>query len=59
MQAHAALAVSHRGRPPGIVLLPRTAADAALLGCTGADLTGREQATSSGARYELRVHVAE
>ncbi|MEV7376251.1 hypothetical protein AB0O51_35850 [Streptomyces sp. NPDC090301] len=41
-----------------IVLLPRTAADAALLGSTGADLTERAQEISSGTRYELRVHGA-
>ncbi|MFF7780437.1 hypothetical protein ACFZCG_39250 [Streptomyces tanashiensis] len=57
-QAFAELAVSHRGRPAAeIVPLLRTAADAALLGFTGADLAEQAQAISAGARYELRVRV--
>ncbi|MFF8381579.1 hypothetical protein ACF07V_36390 [Streptomyces sp. NPDC015661] len=39
------------------VPLLRAAADAALLGFTGADLAGQAQAISTGARYELRVRV--
>ncbi|MFF3775608.1 hypothetical protein [Streptomyces sp. NPDC002232] len=58
-QAFAALAVSHRGRPVAEILpLLRAAADAALLGFTGADLIEQAQAISSGARYELRVRIA-
>ncbi|MFD9047855.1 hypothetical protein [Streptomyces zaomyceticus] len=58
MQAYAALAVSHRGRPVAeIVPLLREAADDALLGFTGADLIEQAQAISTGARYELRVRV--
>ncbi|MFK0230867.1 hypothetical protein ACIQUL_34450 [Streptomyces sp. NPDC090303] len=37
--------------------LLRTAADAALLRFTGADLVEQAQAISSGASYELRVRV--
>ncbi|MEU4102390.1 hypothetical protein AB0F16_17655 [Streptomyces tanashiensis] len=37
--------------------LLRTAADAALLGFTGADLAERAEAISTGARYELRIRV--
>ncbi|MFE5902174.1 hypothetical protein ACFQ67_32875 [Streptomyces sp. NPDC056488] len=58
MQAYAALAASHRGRPAAeIVPLLRAAADAALLGFTGADLAEQAGAISTGARYELRVRV--
>ncbi|MFF5922844.1 hypothetical protein ACFY8C_31695 [Streptomyces flavochromogenes] len=57
-QAYAQLAVSHRGRPvTEIVPLLRSAADAALLGFTGADLLEQAQAISSGTPYELRVRV--
>ncbi|CAM5388673.1 hypothetical protein [Streptomyces tanashiensis] len=37
--------------------LLRTAADAALLGFTGADLAEQAEAISTGARYELRIRV--
>ncbi|MGW1930935.1 hypothetical protein [Streptomyces sp. NPDC001919] len=58
MQAYAALATSHRGRPAGEILpLLREAADAALLGFTDADLAEQARVISTGARYELRVHV--
>ncbi|MFE2560536.1 hypothetical protein ACFXGT_31880 [Streptomyces sp. NPDC059352] len=57
-RAYAELAVSHRGRPVDeIVPLLRAAADRALLGFTGADLIEQAEAISSGAPYELRVHV--
>ncbi|MFF9070656.1 hypothetical protein ACF09E_35480 [Streptomyces sp. NPDC014891] len=55
MQAYAALAASHRGWPTAELL--RGAADAALLGFTGADLVEQARAISTGARYELRVRV--
>ncbi|MER5710489.1 hypothetical protein AB0B13_04535 [Streptomyces sp. NPDC042898] len=59
-RAYAELAVSHRGRPVAeIVPLLRAAADSALLGFTAADLTEQAEAISSGARYELRVRVAD
>ncbi|MFJ7990263.1 hypothetical protein [Streptomyces sp. NPDC096351] len=58
MQAYADLAASHRGRPVAeIIPLLRAAADTALLGFTGADLVEQARAISTGARYELRVHV--
>ncbi|MEK9518811.1 hypothetical protein ACIOMM_20425 [Streptomyces sp. NPDC087908] len=58
MQAYAGLAASHRGRPVAeIVPLLRAAAEAALLGFTGTDLVEQARAISTGARYELRVHV--
>ncbi|MFB8080175.1 hypothetical protein [Streptomyces sp. NPDC056013] len=58
MQAYATLAASNRGRPVAeIIPLLRKAADAALLGFTGADLVEQAKAISSGARYELRVRV--
>jgi len=57
-QAFAELAATHRGRPVAeIVPLLRAAADAALLGFTGADLVEQAEAISTGARYELRVRV--
>lgn len=57
-QAYASLAATRRGRPVAeIVPLLRTAADAALLGFTTADLLEQAQAISSGAPYELRVRV--
>ncbi|MEU3749027.1 MULTISPECIES: hypothetical protein [Streptomyces] len=57
-RAYAELSVSHRGRPVAeIVPLLRAAADAALLGFTGADLAEQAQAISSGAPYGLRVRV--
>ncbi|MFB6632180.1 hypothetical protein ACFCWY_20005 [Streptomyces sp. NPDC056362] len=57
-QAFAGLAVSHRGLPVAeIVPLLRAAADVALLGFTGGDLSEQAQAISTGARYELRVRV--
>jgi hypothetical protein len=57
-RAYTELATTHRGRPVAeIVPLLRKAADAALLGFTGADLAEQAEAISSGARYELRVRV--
>ncbi|MFD0151141.1 hypothetical protein ACWGQ4_02360 [Streptomyces sp. NPDC055721] len=57
-RAYAELATTHRGRPVAeIVPLLRAAADRATLGFTGADLAEQAQAISSGALYELRVHV--
>ncbi|ALO05692.1 hypothetical protein AQF52_0090 [Streptomyces venezuelae] len=57
-RAYAELAATHRGRPIAeIVPLLRKAADAALLGFTGADLAEQAEAISSGAPYELRVRV--
>ncbi|MFB7395167.1 hypothetical protein [Streptomyces sp. NPDC056191] len=57
-RAYAEVAETHRGRPAGeIVPLLRAAAEAALLGFTGADLLEQAQAISSGAPYELRVRV--
>ncbi|WP_432752239.1 hypothetical protein ACE1OA_03450 [Streptomyces sp. JL2001] len=57
-KAFAELAVSHRGRPVAEILpLLRRAADAALLGFTGADLREQAEAISSGRPYVLRVRV--
>ncbi|MFB7398298.1 hypothetical protein [Streptomyces sp. NPDC056191] len=57
-RAYAEVAETHRGRPAGeIVPLLRAAAEAALLGFTGADLLEQARAISSGAPYELRVRV--
>ncbi|MFE6787911.1 hypothetical protein ACFVFF_37270 [Streptomyces sp. NPDC057680] len=57
-RAYAEVAETHRGRPAGeIVPLLRAAAEAALLGFTGADLLEQAQAISSGALYELQVRV--
>ncbi|MGW8353319.1 hypothetical protein [Streptomyces wedmorensis] len=57
-RAYADLASSHHGRPVAeIVPLLRAAADAALLGFTGADLAEQAKAIRTGARYELRVRV--
>ncbi|MFE6788118.1 hypothetical protein ACFVFF_38340 [Streptomyces sp. NPDC057680] len=57
-RAYAKVAETHRGRPASeIVPLLRAAAEAALLGFTGADLLEQARAISSGAPYELRVRV--
>ncbi|MFB7609921.1 hypothetical protein [Streptomyces gardneri] len=57
-RGYADLAATHRGWPVAeIVPLLRAAANAALLGLTGADLVEQAQAISSGAPYELRVRV--
>ncbi|MFE6119186.1 hypothetical protein ACFQ6P_01390 [Streptomyces sp. NPDC056436] len=57
-RAYAELAETLRGRPADEIMpLLRTAADAALLGFTRADLLEQAEAISTGAPYELRVCV--